>query len=93
MNNELKDIYPLTIVADRYGGTYSGGKYLAFNSLPEDISEDIHGSDLECRDFWIKSERNEKFIVGKGETVQEAYDDLKENIMKYWKKNWRKIND
>ena len=90
---DIDHIYPLTIVSDRYDGTYSGGKYLALNSWPEDVSEDIHGSDLECRDFWIKVSKNPKFIVGKGETVQEAYDDLKENIIKYWKKNWRKIND
>lgn len=26
----LEDMYPLTIVSDRYGGTYSKGLYLAF---------------------------------------------------------------
>lgn len=28
MNNQ--DIYPLTIIQDRYGGAYSGGRWLAF---------------------------------------------------------------
>lgn len=35
-NRELKpfiedEIYPLTIISDRYTGAYSGGEYLAFN--------------------------------------------------------------
>ena len=34
MNNEM---YPLTIIKDRYNGTYSGGMYLAFN-----LEYDLH---------------------------------------------------
>ena len=35
----FKDIYPLTVVEDRYGGCYSKGIYLAFN---------LYGGDIYC---------------------------------------------
>ena len=30
-DKEISDIYPLTVVSDRYTGTYSGGEYTAWN--------------------------------------------------------------
>jgi hypothetical protein len=33
------EIYPLTIVADRYGGTYSGAQYLARILTVKQMSE------------------------------------------------------
>lgn len=34
MAKNLNKIYPLTIVRDRYSGTYSGGSWLAYNKYP-----------------------------------------------------------
>ena len=35
------DMYPITILTDRYGGTYSGGGWLAFNLPPEEIPFEV----------------------------------------------------
>lgn len=75
MNKHYKtidDIYPLTIVSDRYSGTYSGGKFLAFNERVEDIPEGISHSDNGCAGFWS----GYTGIVGKGSTLGEAASDL-----------------
>lgn len=64
--------YPTTIIADRYNGTYSKGKWLAFPINYYELPEDIDSGDLECADFWERY----KGPVGKGNTPQEAFDDL-----------------
>ena len=87
---EIEHIYPLTIVKDRYGGGYSKGYYLAFNLEPWDVPEDINGSDVDCICFW--DEEAKEFAIGKGDTAQEAIDDLARklqpaenaNSAKYW---------
>lgn len=66
------EIYPLTIVADRYNGAYSGGKFTAWNLLAEDIPEGIEGDDCDCHSFWLENE----IVCGKGRTVSEALSDL-----------------
>ena len=65
-------IYPLTIITDRYNGTYSGGKVLAFNMDYYELPEDIDGDDVACSNFFQKT----KIIYGKGDTPMEAYRDL-----------------
>jgi len=70
----IKEIYPLTIIADRYNGTYSGGKYTAWNLAHYDIPEDIDNDDENCAWFWADN----KIPVGKGNTPQEAIKDLEE---------------
>jgi hypothetical protein len=65
-------IYPLTITADRYNGAYSGGKFIAWNLLAEDIPEGTEGDDCDCYSFWLDNE----IICGKGSTVSEALADL-----------------
>jgi hypothetical protein len=64
--------YPCTIFADRYGGTYSGGAWTAWNLEPKDIPADASGSDNDCADFW--DENTEP--VGFGNTPAEALADL-----------------
>lgn len=77
-----RDIYPLTIISDRYSGCYSGAKFLAFNLNRNNIPEDIGGSDPDEMCFWDTFEATEKYdtyhnyIIGKGDTVQEAFNDL-----------------
>ena len=69
------DIYPLTIVCDRYNGTYSGGKYTAWNHYVDEIPHEIESNDCTCRAFWWCGE-SEQYTVGKGETIAEAVADL-----------------
>ena len=81
MKQEFKitDMWPLTIIADRYQGTYSGGKYLAFNLAHDEIPEYIHGGDCDEMEFW-ESELEAKYIIGKGNTPQEALNDLGKKV-------------
>jgi len=69
----LEEEYPLTIVTDRYNGTYSGAKFLAFPRDFNEIEDEVCGSDPECMDYWY----NFDDIVGKGETIQEAVSNLR----------------
>lgn len=70
------ELYPVTIVSDRYGGTYSGGNYLAFKLYFYELPEDIDGSDPCCWKFWD----NYEGVVGKGDTPDEALYDLWEKV-------------
>lgn len=68
-------IYPLTVVCDRYGGAYSGGRYTAWNLDHYNVPDSIHGDDMTCMEFWEDS--SQKYgKVGKGSTIKEAMDDL-----------------
>ena len=78
---EIDDIHPLTIISDRYGGCYSGGKYIAFNLEPWDVPKAVDGSDSECSNFWWGNDCQE-FMIGKGETPEEACYDLIEKMNK-----------
>lgn len=72
---KIEDIYPLTVVCDRYMGSYSGGKYLAFNMDAFSVSRfPIDDSDIECMEFWFSEGKN--YTIGKGNTVLEAVEDL-----------------
>lgn len=72
-----RDIYPLTIVKDRYNGAYSHGKYTAWNLNPCYVPEEICSSDVECYDFWLDNH----LPVGLGDTPWEAVENL-EKILK-----------
>lgn len=66
---------PLCIEEDRYGGCYSGAKYLAFNMYPYDVwNLDHDAGDSDCLYFW-ENEADE-YIIGKGNTPEEALIDL-----------------
>lgn len=69
-------IYPLTIVADKYGGVYSGGKFLAFNCLPNEVPKDINEDFPYCRNFWMSRRTSYEPKTGKGQTVEEAVENL-----------------
>ena len=74
-----KDFYPVTIIDDRYGGCYSGGKYLAFNLEPWDVPRGVSwGGDMDCAEFW--TDEAYKYMVGKGDTPDEAYQDFVEKV-------------
>ena len=46
--NKYEDIYPLTIIPDRYNGAYSGGKWLAFDQYHYNIPDEVDDGDVEC---------------------------------------------
>ena len=77
-------IYPITIIIDRYGGTYSGGVFTVWNLHPETIPDDIYSDDWTCSDFWCELNHDEKSYnyreyhnrYGVGNTIQEAVDNL-----------------
>lgn len=71
-----EEIYPATIIHDRYNGTYSGGKWTAWNKHFEDVPEDINGDDMTCFNFWA----DYKGVVGKGNTPNTALIDLKRKL-------------
>lgn len=66
------EIYPLTITADRYTGTYSGGQFIAWNLDADEVPEEIYCDDCGCHEFW----RDNEIVCGKGRTVSEALSDL-----------------
>ncbi len=73
----LESHYPLTIVADRYQGSYSGGKYIAFPQHFDALDPAVHGSDEDCAAYWFEADQSP---YGVGETPQEAVQDLKEKL-------------
>lgn len=81
------DIYPLTIVEDRYGGTYSGGVYTAWNLYPNDIPCGPFAGDCACSDFWYEC----TVPVGKGNTPNAAADNLRNKLVEMIRKQDKKF--
>ena len=77
-------IYPLTIIIDRYSGTYSGGAFTVWNLYPETVPDAIYSDDCTCDEFWYEIGDDEKSYnyrkyhnrYGVGNTIQAAIDDL-----------------
>ena len=72
MNKEAINIYPLTIISDRYGGVYSGARFTAWNEYDSDVPYEASANDMMCGEFWDKTKKK----VGKGNTPNEALEDL-----------------
>lgn len=64
---------PVTITPDRYGGTYSGGYWLAFPLSPPAVPDGPFGDDLTAASWW---EDLGDLPVGRGGAPNEAYADL-----------------
>ena len=64
--------YPLTIVADRYGGCYSGGNFLAFPCDYNEIENEVAGSDHECQHYWDTFDRKDFWATIIGGTLGQA---------------------
>ena len=81
-NNEtiFESVYPLTIVSDRYNGTYSHGKFTAWNCESDEVPTAIFGDDVTCMKFWIETGVKNCFddylLFGIGDTVEEAVGNL-----------------
>lgn len=70
-------IFPLTVIADRYNGIYSGGKFLAFNCLANEVPDIVNASDASCSRFWSKFYQTTSILpIGVGQTVEEAVGNL-----------------
>ena len=72
----MNEIYPLTIINDRYTGAYSGGEFTAWNMDYYEIPTEPAEDDVTCMLFWGTT----KIPVGRGETPQEAVEDLKRRL-------------
>jgi hypothetical protein len=70
-------IYPCTIINDRYTGSYSGGKWIAFPMHEWEIPPGPSDADTECSEFWDSYEG----LVGKGPDPLSAYNDLRNYIL------------
>ena len=68
----FESIYPLTIVADRYGGVYSNGAFTAWNLDTDEVPTEIASDDVTCMNFWYEN----TIPCGKGATVEEAVGNL-----------------
>lgn len=74
------EVYPATIVCDRYNGTYSRGKYLAFNLDPEEVPWQVGAGDMDESEFWGIDGRGNRTLIGKGDTPHAALIDLAEKL-------------
>ena len=68
----MDNIYPVTIIFDRYTGAYSKGVWTAWHTFEDGIPEEVGMGDSDCGNFWYEF----KGIVGRGDTPDEAYKDL-----------------
>lgn len=80
MTPKARDVYPVTIVKDRYQGTYSRGKYLAFNLDQEEVPWQVGAGDCDESDFWGIDGEGTRMTIGKGHTPNAALDDLAEKL-------------
>ena len=78
----MREVYPVTITMDRYGGTYSGGSWLAFNTDVCGVPTECFADDLTCAMFWREVDEN---TIGIGETPDQALFNLK--VKKYGTEN------
>lgn len=77
----MQDPYPVTILASRYGGTYEGATWVAFNDRP-DMVDDAMADDITCSNFFRNYEKMRQKPIGRGESPKHAYDDLCEKLKK-----------
>lgn len=79
--------YPLTVSTARYQGTYEGAFWLAFNEAPgSDYLHGAHGDDLRCAAFFDIYEQFKP--IGRGNSAQEAIDDLQAKLEAEPEKAW-----
>ena len=71
-DNDIR-ISPLTIIHNRYGGGF-----LAFNLESWDVPKEINEDGLDFWSFWHHDAQ--KYIIGKGDTPQEALDNLEAKL-------------
>lgn len=76
------EISPVTIILDPEDGKHSKGKWLAYQSWPDELPKDSLGWGLSEK-FWADHD-DLKLPIGKGNTPGEALEDLKGKAKKYY---------
>lgn len=73
----------ITVINDRYCGTYSGAAFTAWDCSFEEIPSAISGNDDECDNFWAWHRANQgRVAVGIGESEEAAKTDLLRKLEK-----------
>ena len=72
------NIYPLTIIRDRYSGSYSGGTYVAFNLEAHKVPAEVFGDDCTA----LRFRKHFKEVLGREERPDSAVKDLLKNLKK-----------
>lgn len=71
----------VTIIADRYGGTYSNGRFIAVPVSYQSVEFYLDGSPMDddnsVQELW---DRASGLIVGRGQSPNEAYEDLRRQL-------------
>lgn len=70
--------YPVTIILDRYNGSYLGAKFIAYPQEPHEICNEVNSDEITYLTYW----NDFSGIIGKGNTPNEAYEDLLINMKK-----------
>jgi len=84
-------MYPVTILRDRYQGTYSGAQWTAWNHDLGEMPIGAWGSDDVCAEFWSQYvcddvpnctivHKSPVYIVGKGRDPLAAFRDLQRKL-------------
>lgn len=71
------DIYPLTLIKDRYNGAYSGGKWTAWPLHAWDVPYEPESTDGQAMHFWSV---DDYVPIGRGDTPDEAIEDLRRRM-------------
>ena len=77
--------YPVTVIADRYNGCYSGAAFTAWPLIYTNMPLGPDADDVNCGAFWNEADKR---LIGLGATPQEAFDDLTKKAREYPDKTW-----
>lgn len=69
----MRDLYPVTIIQARYGGSYEGDAWCAFHCYSHEVPSDATADDITCFTFWTSKAAE---LVGRGSTPNDALADL-----------------
>lgn len=81
MGNQKKfinNVYPITIICDRYGGSFSGGAFTAWNLDYDCIPSAVNAGDIEHSSFFLDDKND--YIIGIGSTPSKALKDLAKKL-------------
>lgn len=84
--DDPRNIYPVTIVRDRYSGTYSGADWLAFRCESESVPEEVGGGDSTEQNFWTEFNLRpgkDRYPVGRGGSPEEALRNLVKDVNRF----------
>jgi len=69
--------WPVTIIKDRYEGTYSRGQWTAWPVEPEEVPPAVSDDDCLCSDWWAANRERMHLPVGVGDSPQAAVEALR----------------